>query len=283
MKHIQSIIFSTVIVAATQYLEAQTVFNIAPSRIVGQPVLQQQGILTATAINLVEGREFAVPQAVALDTSVSPPILYVVDTGNNRVLAWKNASSFTKGAPTADLVIGQRSLLSTSPQGPAAGSGSTLSTGLFQPVGLTVDNGGNLYVVDAGNNRILRYPAPFSQTGALLAVNLIIGQKDLNGSAPNAGQTAPSATTLALTSGGSIFRTGIAFDAQGNLWISDAGNNRVLRYPASSLGPHATNQPAADLVIGQTDFVSNQIPQNAAQSACASSGVISQRCGLNFL
>src|SRR5271166_5056281 len=170
MKHIQSIVFSTVLIAAAQYLEGQTVFNPVPSRIVGQAVLQQTGVLTATAVNLVEGREFANPQATAVDTSVNPPILYVVDAGNNRVLAWKNASSFTTGAPKADLVIGQRDFLSTSPQGPAVSS-SSLSTGLFQPVGLTVDKSGNLYVIDAGNNRVVRYPAPFSQTGDLLQVD----------------------------------------------------------------------------------------------------------------
>ena len=115
-------------------LEAQTIFNPAPSRIVGQAVLQQQGVLTAIAPNLVEGREFNNPQAVALDTSVTPPILYVADLGNNRVLAWKNASGFPSGA-YADLVIGQRDLMSTSPEGPAG----DLSTGLTSPVGLAVD------------------------------------------------------------------------------------------------------------------------------------------------
>lgn len=259
MKFIQSIIFSTVFIAAAQYLEAQTQFNPLPSRIVGQAVLQQAGTITATAVNLVEGREFDEPQAVALDTSVSPPILYVADAFNNRVLAWKNASGFTKNAPMADLVIGQRDFLSTGPQGPAV-SGSTLSTGLFQPVGLTVDSSGNLYVADAGNNRILRYPAPFSQTGSLLAVDLILGQVDYNGGSPNQGQTVPSATTLSLTSSGGSLRAGLAFDAQGNLWASDPGNNRVLRYPASKFASGAANDPAADLVLGHSDFVTVTLP-----------------------
>src|SRR5580658_2556375 len=115
-------------------IDAQTIFNPAPSRIVGQAVLQQQGVLTAIAPNLVEGREFNNPQAVAIDTSVTPPILYVADFGNNRVLAWKNASGFADGA-YADLVIGQRDLISTSPEGPRG----NLSTGLSSPVGLTLD------------------------------------------------------------------------------------------------------------------------------------------------
>ncbi len=120
-----------------QLLEAQTVFNPAPSRIVGQAVLQQQGVLTAIAPNLVEGREFNNPQAVAVDASATPPILYVADFGNNRVLAWKNVSAFTKGN-FADKVIGQRDLVSTAAEGPAG----DLSTGLSSPVGVAVDRGG---------------------------------------------------------------------------------------------------------------------------------------------
>jgi uncharacterized protein (TIGR03437 family) len=262
MKHIKSIVFSTVLLAAGQHLEAQTVFNILPSRIVGQAVLQQTGVLSANSINLVEGREFNQPQALALDTSANPPILYVADTVNNRVLAWKDATSFTKGAPMADKVIGQRDFLSTAPQGP----GSSLSTGLFQPTGLTVDKNGNLYVVDAGNSRVLRYPTPFSQTGDLLSVDLIIGQKDLNGRSVNEGQPVPSQKTLALTSSLGPFRTGIVFDTQGNLWLSDPGNNRVLRYPAAAVASGAPNEPAADLVLGHSDFTTVSLPTGSDPS-----------------
>jgi uncharacterized protein (TIGR03437 family) len=243
-------------------LEAQTIFNPAPSRIFGQAILQQLGTLTAIAPNLVEGREFNNPQAVALDTSVTPPILYVADFGNNRVLAWKNAAAFTKG-DYADLAIGQRDLLSTAPQGP----GADLSTGLSGPVGLAVDAHGNLYVLDASNNRVLRYPAPFAQTSDLLAVDLIVGQPDLNSNSPNGGQVAPTAGTLALANGGAVFRAGLAFDAQGNLWVSDAGNNRVLRYPVSALAAGSPNQPAADLVLGQNDFSSTALPPDPNRSA----------------
>ena len=257
-----------------QLLEAQTIFNPAPSRIVGQAVLQQQGVLTAIAPNLVEGREFNNPQAVAIDTSVTPHILYVADFGNNRVLGWKNASGFTKG-DYADMAIGQRDLLSTSAEGP----GADLSTGLASPVGLAVDAKGNLYVVDAGNNRVLRYPKPFAQSSDLLAVDLIVGQPDLNGNSPNGGQTAPTANTFALANGSGVFRAGLAFDGQGNLWVSDPGNNRVLRFPGSALATGAPNQPAADLVLGQNDFSSTSLPANITRSG---KNYLSQPAGMAF-
>ncbi len=203
MKTIQSIALPAVLLSAAQFISAQTtppstIFNPAPSRIVGQAFLQQSGVLTATAVNLVEGRELNRPSGIALDTSVSPPILYVADFGNNRVLAWKNAFGFMKG-DTADLAIGQRDLFSTARQGPGPG---TLSTGLFGPTGIAVDKKGALYVIDTGNNRILRYPAPLSQTGDLLQVDLIIGQKDFNGRSPNEGNATPSEKTLAFFNGG---------------------------------------------------------------------------------
>ena len=272
-------VLASLILPAAAQQPTSTQFNPVPSRIVGQGVLQQQGLLTATAPNLVEGREFSGPQAIALDSSASPPILYVADTGNNRVLAWKNAFGFNNGAPSADKVIGQRDFLSTAQQGP----GGDLSTGLTGPIALTVDSKGNLYVVDAGNNRILRYPAPFSQTGDLLSVDLIIGQKDLSGRSSNEGKGAPTEKSLALASGSNLFRSGIAFDQQGNLWVSDAGNNRVLRFPVTALGSQATNEPSADLVLGQIDFTSNALPTTASQSKCTPTTLVGAPCGRSFL
>ena len=239
---------------------AQVTFNSIPSRIVGQPFLQQQGTITSVAPNLVEGRELYNPEAVAIDSSSTPAILYVADTNNNRVLAWKNAAGFIKGDP-ADKVIGQRDLFSTSAQGP----GTTLSTGLTLPLALAVDKSGNLYVSDTGNNRIIRYPSPLKQTGELLAVDLIIGQASLAGRSANEGQATPSAKSLFYSNNTSPFRTGLAFDSQGNLWTSDPGNNRVLRYPVASLTA-GNNEPAADLVLGQSDFATNTLPQNPARN-----------------
>ena len=57
-------------------------------------------MLTAIAPNLVEGREFNNPQAIALDTSVTPPILYVADFGNNRVLGVEERLGFYARAIT---------------------------------------------------------------------------------------------------------------------------------------------------------------------------------------
>jgi len=109
----------------------------------------------------VEGRELWSPAGIALDASTGG--LYVSDTLNNRVLGWRNAASFSNGA-YADIVVGQPrgafALTTTNPQGPAANGQQT--RGLHWPTRHGGGHTGNLYVVDAGNNRILRYPTPFA-------------------------------------------------------------------------------------------------------------------------
>ena len=253
---------------ATASLWAQATsptINDLPSREFGQPKLLQQ--LTSVAPNLVEGREFSHPTSVAFDTSVSPPILYVADSFNNRVLAFKNATSLSvcgTSQPTcgfADLVIGQRAGDKTATifGGPSAGTGA-LSSGLSAPSAVAVDSSGNLYIADSGNNRILRFPAPFNQTSSLLSVDLVIGQKSsTSGYLVNEGQALPSAKTLFLSVAvvDHVGPIGMTFDSAGNLWVPDSGNNRVLRFPVQSLAAN-TVEPAADVVLGQSDFISNK-------------------------
>ncbi len=236
--------------------------NQAPSREFGQAHLDSP--VKSQAPNLVEGRELNGPSGIAFDTSVTPPILYVADTFNSRVLAWRNPAGLTRGNP-ADLVIGQRDQYTTITQGPGR-SGSDLPSGLSRPVGLAVDGSGNLYVMDAANNRILRYPAPFSQTGGVFSADLVIGQTSTtSGIQPNEGKPVSASTLfLAVTSSG-LFVGGIAFDPQGNLWATDIGNHRVLRFPSSLLKQSPPpKEPPADVVIGQKDFFSNVNPDNVS-------------------
>ncbi|MBM3774189.1 MAG: hypothetical protein FJW37_03415 [Acidobacteria bacterium] len=224
----------------------QVVLNPAPSRVVGQ--LQLSG---STAPNLAEGRELNSPQGIALDMAASPPILYVAGTGNNRVLAWRNASAFANGAP-ADPVIGQKDRFSTQPMGP----GTPISGGLSSPTGLAVRDR-NLYVADSGNNRILRFPSPFANAEQL--PDRVIGQGNFTSSLPNPGGR--SASTLALAGNNGLYRASLAFDAAGNLFVTDPGNRRVLRYPAASLN---ANGPPADLALGQRDFLTLARPLDSS-------------------
>jgi uncharacterized protein (TIGR03437 family) len=244
---------------------AQITLNTVPTREIGQPRLWPNPLAVPNANpNLVEGRELYSPTGVALDTSVTPPRIYVADTNNNRVLAWKDAVGFKNGA-MADLVIGQLDFFSTGANGPGR-TGSTMSTGFTAPTGLAVDQDtGDLYVADSGNNRILRFKKPFTTPPP--DPDLCIGQNSFNTISPNLGAATPAANGIALNTGSGYFIGAITLDAQHNLWLADAGNNRVLRYKAADVaaGGFAT-KISADLEIGQLDFVSRQqnLPVTAA-------------------
>jgi uncharacterized protein (TIGR03437 family) len=249
---------SLVIVAliCASHGQAQITLNTVPTREIGQPKME-----TAPSNlnpNLVEGREFYNPAGIALDTSVTPPRIYVADYGNNRILAWKDAVSFTNGK-FADLVIGQHDFYSTGANGP----GTSLSTGFSAPTGLAVDQG-DLYVADSGNNRVLRFRKPFGTPQDQLTPDLCIGQPSFNSRTANYPQGAQTDKGIALNSGG-VFIAAITFDAQHNLWLTDAGNNRVLRYAAADVAKTNVFAPSANLEIGQYDFNSKQpnLPSNA--------------------
>ena len=236
-------------------LQAQSLFR-KPVKVLGDPqylgTASNPTLFTNNGPNWTEGREFSFPIAVAVDNSVSPPNIYVSDAGNNRILGFQYGNQLKAGS-IADIIIGQVDKVAnlTSAQ-------NGRSTSLNVPSGLAVDASGNLYVADSFNNRILRYPKPFQQNGQILP-DLVLGQTSLSGRYANAGGLSSSSLSLNV---GSLSKVGLAVDAQGSLWVADSGNNRVLRYPASLLRGQPSNGVAADLVLGQPDFVTRTSTAN---------------------
>lgn len=149
--------------------------------------------------------------------------LYVSDSTNNRILQFK--PPFTNGM-SASLVIGQPDFVT--------GTSSVTRSGLSGPLGLALDGNGNLWVVDDGNSRVLQFKPPFA-TG--MSASQVIGQPDF------------TTSTAATTASGLGFPGFIAFDAAGNLWVTDGGNNRALKFAAP-----LTSGMSASLVIGQSVF-----------------------------
>jgi len=183
--------------------------------------------------NEIDGSAFSNPNWVALDTSVSPPRLYVADTNNNRVLGFNNATTFSNGA-AADIVIGQPDFFSGACNQSVSLSGTTLCI----PQGVAVDKHGNLYVADNNNSRVLEYDAPVTSGKA---AHLVFGQ--------------PNVTTGGCNSSGVINTTalcqptGVAVDINDNVYIADYNNSRVLKYTTP-----LTTDTAADVVLGQAGF-----------------------------
>jgi uncharacterized protein (TIGR03437 family) len=233
-------------------LPAQTFARFA-ARVVGQNSATPKSFNP----NIVDGRGLWEPRGIAFDTSVSPPRLYVSDTLNHRVLGWADALSFSNGAE-AQVVIGQRDRESTTQWGP----GTAFSQGLNEPTGVAVDAQGNVYVVDSGNNRILRFPRPFNQPDETKTADLVIGQASTSsGNRPNRGG-AISAEGISTPDSYGVppLSHGLHIDAGGNLWFADAGNHRVLRFPSDGSGGVRTT---ADVVLGQADMASASPAPNA--------------------
>ena len=75
--------------------------------------------------------------------------LYVSDFNNNRILKFSGALGPNTVDPAASSVIGQ-------PNFATRGAPAQVSSSNFAgPIGLSVDGGGNLYVADPNNNRVL--------------------------------------------------------------------------------------------------------------------------------
>jgi len=196
--------------------------------------------------------------------------IYAFDSGNNRILGF---NSYSTDRP-ADIVIGQTSVTN---QGTSNGdntlynnpTASTLSLMPYPDVPSTLealregqmatDGSNNLYVMDLNNNRVLKYNDPFATDQI---ADDVWGQPDFTTRTAHCGlnSNTPTASTFCTEWPSSfnglsthIFMAGVEIDPSGNLWVADAGNNRVLRFPNVS----GTISKTADIVLGQTDFTSN--------------------------
>ncbi len=235
------------------------------NRAIVLPVLSGDGLGGATrvlgqdsfnqgSINLIEGREFqfigfaATPQVldagIAIDNSGSVPHLYVSDPNNHRILGFNDIRNLQSSAK-ADIVIGQPDLGTALCNYPTGDGALPSNTSLCYPKGIAVDPQGNLYVADSFNGRVLRFPAPFSQTFGQVTADLVLGQASFTSSIKD-----PSNSTMASP-------YGVAFTGTNGLLVSDAVHNRVLYFPFSANGTFAAgtdNGKAATKVFGQPDF-----------------------------
>jgi sugar lactone lactonase YvrE len=224
-------------------------------------ILGQVSFLNSN-LNFTDARGLISPIGISIDKSVTPNRLYVVDSGNNRVLGYRDITALTNGAP-ADLVIGQPDFFSERcNQGMASPSADSLCL----PFRVAVDVSGDLYVADEGNSRVLEFTSPFASCGSFPCIggpaNFVFGQGGTFASgACNGGKQDPNADSL-------CHPEGVALDTSGNLYVSDPGNGRVLEYNTPLL-----TDTTADLVIGQASFASNGFNGVSASSVSSAEGL----------
>lgn len=177
------------------------------------------------------------PQGVALDTTHN--LLYVADTGNNRVMVYATPVS---NGENATYVLGQSSWV--------AATAATTQSGLSSPEGVTIDIGNNfLYVADYGNNRVM----VFSTSGITSNENASyeLGQAS--------GVNQFTTRTAATTQAGLNTPVGVTIDTTNNrLFVSENGNNRITVFNTTGI----SNGENASYVLGQTNFTSAGVNYN---------------------
>jgi sugar lactone lactonase YvrE len=245
--------------------------NVHGSGVVGQPDLGHY------FANRVDGRgvngygtgPFGHPNAngftgVAIDSSVTPNRLYVADANNNRVLAWANAEAFTNGA-VATFVIGQHDSFSEECNRGNVGPQTADANTLCLPTGVAVDTGGNLYIADSANNRVVFYKTPFTQQ--IKTATAVWGQPSFKANACNR-LGSPNSGTLCSP-------TGVAVDKNGNVYIADKNNNRVLEF-------NFGNDVGANRVFGQSSFTGNLCDKGFSSSPTATSLCSPENVAVDF-
>jgi DNA-binding beta-propeller fold protein YncE/predicted esterase len=188
-----------------------------------------QSNFTSSSSGLTASK-FNDPLRVFVDSSGN---LWVSDYNNNRVLRFDSASLKPVGS-SADGVLGQPNFTTN--------SYGTSANKMRGPVGVFVDGGGRLWVSDRLNHRVLRFDNASSKTNGANADG-VLGQSDFT-----TGTSGLSETKMNRP-------MGVYLDSEDHLWVCEDDNNRVIRFDNVSAKP---NGSAADGVLGQPDFTSNQ-------------------------
>ena len=250
------------------------------------------------------------PGGVLVDKSSVPSRVYINDGMNSRVLGFSSLGvcqnnpsqncttnsdcsgsscqiqvSGETGIKKADIVLGQPNFNTSSCNGdstslikpPATASSmcsmkpsehSPFEGGSFAAMGS--DSQGNLYVPDFYNNRVLKYNSPLTTDNI---ADDVWGQDGFSGNSCNKGKSSPDAATLCFDKNWTV--AGVDIDKDGNLWVADNGNHRVLRFPNTG----GTISKTADLVLGQANFASTAATRlctdkwNAASCSNLNSGL----------
>ena len=171
------------------------------------------------------------PVGLAVDAAGD---LYIADGSNNRIqeVAATTGTQWGQSMTAGDIytVAGSSSGIS----GYSGDGGAATSAELTSPAGIAVDSSGDLLICDS-NDSAVREVAKSSGThwGQSMTANDIY---TIAG-----GNYGDSGDGGAATSADMIGPNGIALDAAGDLYIADAGNNRVQEVPLSS-APNGANR-----------------------------------------
>ncbi len=246
------------------YNDVAAFVNGAPADLViGQPDFFSSACNTGG----VTPNSLCTPEGVAVDSAGN---LFVADFSNNRVLEYTSPFAACGGVfpcvgRGANVVFGQGEDFFAG----SCNNGGTQPTSdsLCQPVGVALDSAGNLFVTDFGNNRVLEYNTPLTNTTA----NFVFGQGGVfNTGVCNKGGLSPNSL---------CGPHGVALDSAGNLFVADNSNHRVLEY-------NAPLTATANNVFGQGGSFFLNLCNNggvSANSLCTPHGIALDGAGNLFV
>ena len=172
------------------------------------------------------------PRSVVMDSAGR---LYVADSSNFRILRFD--PPFSNGM-NAVQVFGQAGSFTTANQ---AALNAATADNLGNPDGIGIDKQDNLFCTDRFLSRVVRYNTPATTD---TTADLVIGQPNFTSAGGNQGAT-PAANTVDHC-------IACFIDANGNLYVADEFNNRVLLFMAP-----LSNNMNASRVYGQPGFTTN--------------------------
>lgn len=214
--------------------------------------LATSGFKSASVVITSTGRSLSSPTALAFDRQHR---LWVANSANGTIVRFDPAQLTSKGAPEPAVVL----------------------SGAGRPRGLAFDAAGSLWVSDGEAHRIIRYgvaqlaasgaPAPevvlssadrslaspsglaFDAGGNLWVANL--GRQTVIAFSPSqlaaSGSSAPR-IVISPTASSTTLPVGLAFDADGNLWVV-GGDGSLIKYDRAVLGESGTPPPSVELTV----------------------------------
>ncbi len=155
--------------------------------------------------------------------------LYITDLGDNRIEEVAHSGHTEWGITMTQNKI--YTIAGTGTAGFSGNGGSAVSAKLDAPLGAALDSSFNLYIADSGNNRIREVSESTGDISAYAGT----------GTTLNVVGDGSAATTAAVSAPGSV-----AADAEGDIFIADAGNNRVQEISASNHTQFGISMTAGD-------------------------------------